>query len=199
MAGCTTGRRARRGQARRAPPGRSRPAQLIQPDTRADLPISRSSFCADDRRARAACSGQSGRVRRASSWLLGGIAGAAIAIAAWLLLVPWDLSELDKDGSMLERGGDDYGPQIAAVAVVVVLVGLAATLKAATRRAAPVFVASGLTAWAALFAWRAGTAEVSGANMFVVPLVMLMIPAVVLMPLLVRRVGRLAQRSRRFS
>jgi hypothetical protein len=34
--------------------------------------------------------------------------------------------------------------------------------------------------------------------MFVVPLVVFMIPAVVLMPLLVRRVGRLAQRSKRF-
>jgi hypothetical protein len=137
-------------------------------------------------------------VQRSASRLLGGIAGAAIAIAAWLLLVPWDLSELDEDGSTLGRGGDGYGPQIAAVAIIVVLVGLATTLKATTRGAGPALVASGLTAWSALFAWRAGTAEVSGANMFVVPLVMFMIPTVVLMPLLVRRVGRLAQRSQRF-
>jgi hypothetical protein len=117
----------------------------------------------------------------------------------WLLLVPWDLSELDENGSMLERGGDDYGPQIAAVAVIVVFVGLATALKATTRSIGPVLVASGLTAWSALFAWRAGTAQVSGANMFVVPLILFMIPAVVLMPLLVRCVGRLAQRSQRFS
>jgi hypothetical protein len=151
------------------------------------------------RQARAARSGQAGRVQRAASWLLGGIAGAAIAVAVWLLLVPWDLAELDENGSTLKRGGDDYAPQIAAVAVIVVLVGLATTLRATTRRAGPALVASGLAAWSALFAWRAGTAKVSGANMFVVPLVMFMIPAVVLMPLLVRRVGRLAQRSQRFS
>ena len=138
-------------------------------------------------------------VQRVASWLLGGIAGAATAIAMWLLLVPWDLSELDEDGSTLERGGDDYAPQIAAVAVIVVIVGLATTLKATTRRAGPALVASGLAAWSALFAWRAGTSEVSGANMFLVPLVMVMIPATVLMPLLVRRVDRLAQRSQRFS
>jgi hypothetical protein len=39
----------------------------------------------------------------------------------------------------------------------------------------------------------------SGADMSVVPLVMFMIPAVVLMSRLVRRVGRLAQLSQRFS
>jgi hypothetical protein len=129
--------------------------------------------------------------------LLGAIAGVAIAVAVWLMLLPWDLSELDANGSTL-GGGDDYGWQIAVVGVVVVLVGLATTLKARTRSAGPVLVASGLTAWCALFAWRAGTAEVSGANMFVVPLVTVMIPVVVLMPLLVRRVGRIAHRSQRF-
>jgi hypothetical protein len=96
--------------------------------------------------------------------LLGAIAGVAIAVAVWLLLLPWDLSELDADGSTLEGGGDDYGWQIAVVGVVVVLVGLATTLKARTRSAGPVLVASGLTAWSALFGWRAGTAEVSGAT-----------------------------------
>ena len=131
--------------------------------------------------------------------LLGATAGVVIAVAAWLLLVPWDLSELDANGSMLEGGGDDYGWQIAVVGVVVVLIGLATALKATTRSAGPVLVASGLTTWSALFAWRAGTAEVSGANTFVVPLVPIMIPAAVLMPLLVRRVGRLARRSQRFS
>jgi hypothetical protein len=130
--------------------------------------------------------------------LLGATAGVAIAVATWILLVPWDLSELDANGSTLESGGDDSGWQIAVVGIVVVLVGLATTLKPVTRGAGPVLVASGLTTWSALFAWRAGTAEVSGANMFVVPLVTVMIPAVVLMPVLVRRVGRLAHQSQRF-
>jgi hypothetical protein len=68
--------------------------------------------------------------------LLGATAGVAIAVATWILLVPWDLSELDANGSTLESGGDDSGWQIAVVGIVVVLVGLATTLKPVARGAA---------------------------------------------------------------
>jgi hypothetical protein len=64
----------------------------------------------------------------------------------------------------------------------------------ATRGDAPAFVAGGLAAWAALFAWRAGVSETSGANMFVVPLVMIFIPVVVITPLVL---GAVASRLNR--
>jgi hypothetical protein len=117
------------------------------------------------------------------------LAGAAVAVFAWLVLVPWDLSEVSGDGRMLDGGGDDNAPQIALVAVAVVAIGLIAIGRRATRGAAPAFVAGGLAAWAALFAWRAGVSETSGANMFVVPLVMMFIPVALVAPLVLRAVA----------
>jgi hypothetical protein len=103
--------------------------------------------------------------------LLGALGGGATAALLWLLLLPWDLSEVDAQGRMLERGGDDYGGAIAAVASIVVALALILLLLRRARRAAAAFAAGGLGAWAALFAWRAGTSETAGANMFLVPLV----------------------------
>jgi len=37
------------------------------------------------------------------------LAGAATAGLAWLVLVPWDLSEVTADGRLIEGGGDDSG------------------------------------------------------------------------------------------
>lgn len=122
------------------------------------------------------------------------LVGAAVAVFAWLVLVPWDLSEVSEDGRVLEGGGDDNWPQIALVGVAVVSVGLIAIGRRATRGDAPAFVAGGLAAWAALFAWRAGVSETSGANMFVVPLVMIFIPVVVITPLVL---GAVASRLNR--
>jgi hypothetical protein len=116
------------------------------------------------------------------------LAGAAVAVFAWLVLVPWDLSEVSGDGRMLD-GGDDNAPEIALVAVAVVAIGLIAIGRRVTRGDAPAFVAGGLAAWAALFAWRAGVSETSGANMFVVPLVMMFIPVAVVTPLVLRAVA----------
>lgn len=46
--------------------------------------------------------------------------------------------------------------------------------------------AGGLVAWTALFTWRAGTAEVSGANIFMVPLVIAFVPIGLVVPVLTR-------------
>jgi hypothetical protein len=54
------------------------------------------------------------------------LVGAAVAVFAWLALVPWDLSEVSEDGRILEGGGDDKAPQIALVGVAVVSIGLIA-------------------------------------------------------------------------
>jgi hypothetical protein len=79
--------------------------------------------------------------------------------------------------------------RIALVGVVVVVVGLIASGRRETRTDSPALVAGGLAAWTALFAWRAGVAEVSGANFFVVPLVIVFIPLTIIMPFVIRAIA----------
>jgi hypothetical protein len=121
---------------------------------------------------------------------LAALIGAGVAVISWLVLVPWDLSEVSRDGRGVDGGGDDNALQIALVGGVVVAIGLIAIASGRNqaRRGAPAIVAGGLTAWAALFAWRAGVSETSGANMFMVPIVMVFIPVAVLAPLAFRAV-----------
>ena len=123
------------------------------------------------------------------------LSGAVTALLAWLVLVPWDLSEVATDGRTIEGGGDDSGPQIALVGVVVVAIGLMAIARHATRGYAPTYVAGGLAAWTSLFAWRAGTSETSGANMFMVPVVMAFIPLTIVTPLILRAAASWVSRA----
>ena len=115
--------------------------------------------------------------------------GAAVAALTWLLLVPWDLSEVTEDGRPIQGGGDDSGLQVALVGVIVVAIGLVAVARASTRALASTFVAGGLGTWTVLFAWRAGVSETDGANMFMAPLVTVFVPATILMPILVRAIA----------
>ncbi len=47
--------------------------------------------------------------------LVAALVGAITALLAWLVLVPWDLSEVTSDGQVIEGGGDANGPHIALV------------------------------------------------------------------------------------
>ena len=125
------------------------------------------------------------------------LGGASSAVIAWLLLVPWDLSEIDASGAVIEGGGDDNAAAIAAVAFVVVVLGLLLILGEHTRPRATAFTFAGLTAWTLLFAWRAGSARVSGANLFIIPLIFAVIPTAVIAPLIVRSLTQ--RRSSRAS
>ena len=72
-------------------------------------------------------------------------------------------------------------------------------MRADSRRAewaAARFAGGGLAAWAVLFAWRAGTAETSGANLFLAPLVAIVLPVTVGAPLLVGRISSALERRR---
>ena len=117
------------------------------------------------------------------------LAGAATAGLAWLVLVPWDLSEVTADGRPIEGGGDDSGLQIALVGVIVVAFGLVALARISTRAFAATYVAGGLATWTVLFGWRAGVSETDGANMFMAPLVILFLPATIVTPILVRAIA----------
>jgi hypothetical protein len=122
--------------------------------------------------------------------------GALFATALWVGLLPWDLSEVDSAGRPLRDGGDDHGGAIALVAVLVTGAGV---VLAATQRAgwaAARFVGGGLAAWAVLFAWRAGTAETSGANLFLAPLVVVILPVAVAIPLVVGKLSSVLSRRR---
>lgn len=112
--------------------------------------------------------------------------GGAVAVVSWITLVPWDLSERP-DGT---RSGDDYGVEIAIVGCAITAAGLGLALIVVTRRVAAGFAAGGLVTWAILFGWRAGTAEVSGANLFMVPLVIVFVPIAIVVPKLIQALVR---------
>jgi hypothetical protein len=116
------------------------------------------------------------------------LVGAAVSVGTWLLFVPWDLSEVDADGRQLERGADDYAGMIALVAGVVIAIAVGLVVAPRTRQSAVSFAGGGLVTWTALFAWRAGVSETSGANMFMIPLLFAVIPLTVAVPLVVRGV-----------
>ncbi len=118
-----------------------------------------------------------------SAALIGGV----VALGTWLVVVPWDLSEIGADGQLLDQGGDDNGGLIALVAGVVIVIAVCLLMASRTRWSATWFAAGGLATWATLFAWRAGGSETSGANMFMIPLLLAVIPVAVAVPLVLRR------------
>jgi hypothetical protein len=122
------------------------------------------------------------------------VAGASAGLVAWLVLVPWDLSEIDESGVVIQGGGDDNAGNIAAVAIVLLAVGLVLAFLQRTRTSAAAFTLGGYVTWAVLFGWRVGSARVSGANFFIIPLVIVVIPAAVIVPLVVRSVARQQRR-----
>lgn len=132
---------------------------------------------------------------RSISVRLGTVLGVGFAVVAWLGLAPWDLST---QGDEL-RSGDDSGAAIVAVGVAITVVALTLALVARTRALGAPFAAGGLWCWTALFAWRAGTAEVVGANMFLAPVMVMFVPSAVLVPRLVdavrQRLDRHAQQA----
>jgi hypothetical protein len=126
------------------------------------------------------------------------VTGALVGVILWVGLVPWDLSEVDAAGRPLANGGDDHAGSIGLVAVVLTGAGVALATRHRTERAASWFVAGGLAAWAALFAWRAGVAATAGANLFLVPLVAVVVPVAIVVPLLIGKVSTARlRRSRR--
>jgi len=123
------------------------------------------------------------------------LVGASVGAALWAGLVPWDLSEVDSAGRPLS-GGDDNGGSIGLVALAMTGLGVALAANRQTKRAAPWVVAGGLTAWAVLFAWRASAAETIGANMYLAPLVAVVVPVAIGVPFLLHKVSSARWRRR---
>ena len=125
-----------------------------------------------------------------------GLAGGLFVLGTWLLLVPWDLSEVDRDGRILADGGDENAWTIGLVLALTLVIAFALALFPQQGTRATLFAFGGCIAWALLFAWRVGTARTSGANLFLVPLVLFVIPTVAIAPAVVRAVGKWVERQR---
>jgi hypothetical protein len=115
-------------------------------------------------------------------------AGIAASVAAWLKLVPWDLSEIDALGRPSPGSADANAPAIAAVIGIVLVVGV--LLAILLPKGSWGFAVGGSIAWAALFAWRAAVGRAVGVNLWPVSFVMFILPAVAFVVLLVRAVAR---------
>jgi hypothetical protein len=126
---------------------------------------------------------------------LGGIVGILVALVAWLLVVPWDLSEVDASGRPLSTGGDDHFAAIGLVYLLVVALGALLAVRNGRWVAATGFVFGACLTWVALFAWRAGAARTVGANMFILPLAFLVIPAAAVAVFAVTIIARSSDRG----
>lgn len=104
-----------------------------------------------------------------------GFLGVLLTSMSWLALVPWDLSEIDRQGHSTGRSVDKDWELIAAILGIIFIAGLLVVLLR-PRGAAP-FAIGASTAWAALFAWRAAASRVSGANMWILSFAYLVVPA----------------------
>ncbi len=125
-----------------------------------------------------------GFVRAGSSLL-----GAGLAVGTWIALLPWDLSEINARGEVTGTGGDDLFGQVALVGLLVAAVGLGVSLSGRYEVATWMTV-GGLASWALLFAWRASVARTAGANLWLLPFIVVVLPAAIAMPLIVWRVGK---------
>jgi hypothetical protein len=108
--------------------------------------------------------------------------GALVSIVAWWLLVPSNLSEIDELGHKTGAGLEGSVLQIAVVALLVTCAGLAGVWVDRSTFAAAWFVTGGLGAWCCVLAWAGLTARTSGANLFVVPLTLVVLPVTALVP-----------------
>jgi len=127
-----------------------------------------------------AMAGEPSRIARAMTWTAWCLAGVVLAVVAWLVIVPWDLSTVDAAGNQIPGGGDrESGPRIALALAVILITALAVDRFRA--RANPVaLAAAGSATWALLFAWRAAVSRVGGANMWPLAYVTVVAPAAVL-------------------
>ncbi len=125
-------------------------------------------------------------------WAVG---GAALALLLWVVVVPWDLSEVETVQPMPGYyddsgggGGDEYGFQIGVVLVVVTALAVAFVLAGRTK--ARWLATAGAATWAGLFSWRAAVARTSGANMWLAGFVIVIAPAATFAHLAVHAIAR---------
>lgn len=124
--------------------------------------------------------------RRNRSCVLLAVAGSAGAIAVWLTLVGWDLSEETAQGDHISGGGDHLAGRMALTLAVVFSLALALGTSRHGQQRAVSFQIGAATAWSLLFAWRAAAARTSGPNLWPIPFVVFVIPLAIITVALVK-------------
>lgn len=96
--------------------------------------------------------------------------GIAVSLAMWVLLLPWEFSEVAGES------GDRYAGRIALVGAGVLSSALLVAIRWPDERCTA-YAAASLAAFALLFVWRSVDSETSGANMWPIPFVFAVLPA----------------------
>lgn len=113
----------------------------------------------------------------------------------WLVLIPWDLSEVDENDRIIAGGGDDvFGSWRAAALGAGTFIMNAAASRGGlpTRRSVVLTVLVG-SFW---FLWRTGTARTAGANLFIAGWLLFFLPAAVTIAAVGSAAGRRPRLSR---
>lgn len=138
--------------------------------------------------------------RRWAEATAAGLTGILVATVAWVVLVPWDLSEVDAMGNLLADRLENRVTDIAIVVIWVASIGVFLAFLRGWGTVAVAFTAGGSAAWVGLFTWRAAVARSDGANLFFASLVMYVVPTAVLLVWLIQKVARYsAARDRSFG
>ena len=116
------------------------------------------------------------------------MAGLALTLLVWVLVVPWDLSE-DATGG----GGDDYATRIGLVLLIVTVAAVSLVLSG--RPKATWLGTAAAVTWASLFAWRAAVSGTNGANMWPIAFVFIVLPAAAVANLVVQASAQWRSRS----
>lgn len=128
------------------------------------------------------------------AWML---VGACLAALLWLVVVPWDLSTVDATGRVIPGRGQAANPEMTGVYLAVLAAGVLMALRGGGRaRSAVGLTAGGMAMYVLLFTWRTAVARVVGANLFIVPLVILVLPGAIVATLLVAAITRYRRRHR---
>ena len=107
------------------------------------------------------------------------VGGAVAEWLAWQAFAPWDLSEVDKLGQVIEPGrGDHLWPQIFAALAVVTVAYVAIGLVWGRRLVVAASVGSAAT-WAFIWSWRAAVSRVVGGNFWLASLVIVVLPTAI--------------------
>ena len=110
------------------------------------------------------------RRRRVVSW----ISGWATVVALWIVILPWDLSEVTADDALRNDGLQNAWPLVVLLVCISAVLGGVVTYRS-TLLGESFLWGAGCT-FLILFAWRTSVAHTRGANFWLVGLIFYALP-----------------------